>query len=560
MNNSARKYRCLVFFIITLLRLNLSGQLLPDVASQVIEKLFLITDRKTYCVDENISFTALNTSPKYHKNIEWSKVLYVELISHNGSSLAKQKFILNEYSCVGNFHIPESISSGMYYLKAYTKWMRNFSTKNYSYTPIKIVNPQVTELSPFTSNGSHEWNYSIKKLETNDDIIIDVKEEDHNSRVKVEFQIENNLYYPTTASIAVVQKDLFKNEYYSFGFETKSDSLYTYLPETRGISISGEIINDNDTNGLSFSPVHATVFNRFTQNFSALSNEKGKFYISFNEMKGVHEVFITTRSNSQNKPTILIDNDFCSKPVSLPQLDFSLTEEEKTIINQISLNQQITKYFADNNTDNSAYDTLFKLPFYGIPDYEVVFKDFITLPTLQDYIHELMPNVSVRQKNKQRYLKILGESTEMSLFEPLVLIDLIPVFDIERLLSASPKNIDRAEIIIEPYIVGSQIYGGVVSFFSKKGDFAGVELPSWGNFLKFKMYSKNQYNCVIPTNDIRTPDNRTCLLLESIQLQRKEKKLLSFQTSDIHGDFIIFVIGVNDSGELLYNSKTIKVK
>jgi len=105
------------------------------------EKIRLFTDRDIYCVNENIYFTAEYSCINELDSLEWSKVLYVELIKWNGVKLVQMKLKLTRPGTLGSLEIPGNINSGNYYLSAYTKWMRNFSARDYAYLLVKIVNP-----------------------------------------------------------------------------------------------------------------------------------------------------------------------------------------------------------------------------------------------------------------------------------------------------------------------------------------------------------------------------------------------------------------------------------
>ncbi len=105
------------------------------------ERIRLFTDRNLYCVNESIFFTADYSCINVADSIIWSKVLYVELITWNGVKLANLKLKLDKSGSSASLRIPGDLLSGNYYLRAYTKWMRNFSTNDYAYRLIKIVNP-----------------------------------------------------------------------------------------------------------------------------------------------------------------------------------------------------------------------------------------------------------------------------------------------------------------------------------------------------------------------------------------------------------------------------------
>ncbi len=93
------------------------------------ERIRLFTDRNLYCVNERIFFTAGYTCLNEADSILWSKVLYVELINWNGVKLGNLKLKLDKSGSSASLRIPGDLLSGNYYLRAYTKWMRNFSIK-----------------------------------------------------------------------------------------------------------------------------------------------------------------------------------------------------------------------------------------------------------------------------------------------------------------------------------------------------------------------------------------------------------------------------------------------
>ncbi len=105
------------------------------------EEIFLETDRQFYCIDERIYFEARYTFNHPIDDVHWSNVIYVELIRWNGDRIVQAKFKLYENSASGYLTIPKTMLSGNYYIRAYTKWMRNFAVEDYIYRLVKIINP-----------------------------------------------------------------------------------------------------------------------------------------------------------------------------------------------------------------------------------------------------------------------------------------------------------------------------------------------------------------------------------------------------------------------------------
>ncbi len=71
------------------------------------EAFAVFTDRNLYIVGENILFTVYNLSDKALKDIGWSTVLYVELVSSEKEPLIQEKFRLGQGGINGYIKIPE---------------------------------------------------------------------------------------------------------------------------------------------------------------------------------------------------------------------------------------------------------------------------------------------------------------------------------------------------------------------------------------------------------------------------------------------------------------------
>src|SRR5210317_774880 len=131
MRNIAFTYGRMILVILVLLsakQLNAQTPYDPefsDEASRIREQLQVFTDRSIYAVDETIFFVAEHRLSGKIGEHPWSSVLYVELIASNGEALVQAKFRLSGGRTEGSMHIPAEAMTGNYYLKCYTRWMRN---------------------------------------------------------------------------------------------------------------------------------------------------------------------------------------------------------------------------------------------------------------------------------------------------------------------------------------------------------------------------------------------------------------------------------------------------
>ncbi len=84
------------------------------------ENIYLQLDRPSYWANDDIWYKAYLETQTDSLNI------YVELISPSGKVLQKKIYLAIDGLAYGELHIPDTTSSGVYQIRAYSNWMRNF--------------------------------------------------------------------------------------------------------------------------------------------------------------------------------------------------------------------------------------------------------------------------------------------------------------------------------------------------------------------------------------------------------------------------------------------------
>ncbi|MFA9391281.1 MAG: hypothetical protein ACERKD_15840 [Prolixibacteraceae bacterium] len=112
------------------------------------ENIYLQLDRPSYWANDNIWFKAYLESKIDSSNI------YVELISPTGKIIQKNIYLAVDGLAYGDIHLPDTISSGVYHIRSYTNWMRNFDESSFFHQNIiiwntndKIINSEKEALS-----------------------------------------------------------------------------------------------------------------------------------------------------------------------------------------------------------------------------------------------------------------------------------------------------------------------------------------------------------------------------------------------------------------------------
>ena len=123
------------------------------------EKLFVHTDRTSYLAGEIAWFKIYDVDASFHKPLEVSSVAYVEILDRENKSVVQAKIKLQEGKGKGSLYLPVSLSSGVYRLRAYTRWMKNFPPEFYFEEDINIIN---TLKAPEALIGTKELQYDVQ--------------------------------------------------------------------------------------------------------------------------------------------------------------------------------------------------------------------------------------------------------------------------------------------------------------------------------------------------------------------------------------------------------------
>ncbi|SHL61097.1 hypothetical protein SAMN05443543_10390 [Flavobacterium flevense] len=137
MPESFCKTLSLLYFLLSIVFLNAQDR--KDIAD--IEKVYLHTDRNTYFLGEDLWYKAYNVRASNNLLFDNSNILYVELISADSKIIARNKTNLEMGLGHGDFHLTDSlgVKPGVYQLRAYTNWNRNFGDDFVFQKDIEII-------------------------------------------------------------------------------------------------------------------------------------------------------------------------------------------------------------------------------------------------------------------------------------------------------------------------------------------------------------------------------------------------------------------------------------
>lgn len=560
MNKRIAYFRELCFILIVLL-FSEGTSFAQDVKILKNEKVVLATDRVCYVAGGKILFSAFNCSSSELRELDWSKVFYLELVSADNTPFSQEKFKFSGNGSKGELHIPSNIPSGMYYLKGYTRWMRNFSTEEYAWKVLKILNPESTAVI----NGNIDCKY--KEEDRSEIQITGVDKLLPRQNFNFEILFSNLKDSIVRATVAVVRKGTnLTVDCPETSQIQKTESVLSefpeYLPETRGLSLNGRVFDISTKQPVSKSIMFVSELLRNPNMYCAVSDDSGQFHIPV-VGNGLSKEFFISAIKDGLPCAFEVENNFCSRPINKPAMRFTLTEEENDIFRKIVVANNILHLYSHDNKlkpqtgkENSAQ------MFYGQTKILVDLDKYVKLPDLEEVFKELIPSVSVAHRRKISEFIVFGEFGERFIFPPLVLVDQVPIMDVESILNIKPSKIKTIEVKNVLYKRSDVLFGGIISLTSRNEDMAGVELPEESQFFEFETLKSEKgiktlsINSNIPNQPFY--DN-TLFWNPNLIIDQSNKINCQFEVGDEYGDFEVLVTAVTANGKLIRKSKSISI-
>jgi hypothetical protein len=342
-----------------------------------------------------------------------------------------------------------------------------------------------------------------------------------------------------------------------------------FIPEVGGHLISGNIKNrktgepvKNENISLSF--VGKSALCQF-----AKTNEKGEFHFSTSE-HGTREIVIQPLSDQITDYYVELENSFPPAIKKYSPGSFIPDTSKLPVINNVIISAQINNIY-EPYTPAAGINTAIrsKPNFYGKPDNTILLSKYIELTSLKEVVKEIIPGVSTVKKNDKINFKLYYQYQSKP-FEnnPLVLVDGVPVYDLEKVLSISSRDLEKIDVFTTRYYISDIVMDGILHFVTRKGNLDVIDLDRSVYRVQYDLpesghdFYSPDYSTGKLLND-RIPDFRNTLYWNAeMQTNKTGNASIEFYTSDESGEYVITVEGITKDGKtgastmpLIINSK-----
>ena len=365
------------------------------------------------------------------------------------------------------------------------------------------------------------------------------------------------------------------NDYLIFfrpGFAESANSQDPYiaatdhLPEIPGHLIRGTISDRISGQPLSNENIILSFVGKTARCLFTKTDMNGNFNFVTKE-KGLQEIVIQPLTYS-SEAYVDLANPFQSNFINYDHGIFSIDTSRLEEINNVLVSMQIGEIYLP------YYQQMRSKPakpesenFYGKPDNTISMADYIELKSVREIVTELIPGVATTRNNGVINFRVHRPyQTQPYETGPLVLVDGVPVKDLDKVIEISASDIDKVDVLLERYFIKGNAVDGIIHFITKKGNLTAMEPDKSVFRMEYDLLQQQEdfYSPDYSADSVRNnhlPDFRNTLYWNpGLHTDAGGKVSVDFYSSDESVPYIIKVEGVSKNGIRGYASLPLVIK
>ncbi|MEO3405992.1 hypothetical protein AAFN85_18915 [Mucilaginibacter sp. CAU 1740] len=329
---------------------------------------------------------------------------------------------------------------------------------------------------------------------------------------------------------------------------------FTFLPERDGHLITGKVTNITTGAPAKDVVAYLSVPGKRVQLYAAESDTAGKITFNTKQLFGPGEIVAQTNTERDSIYRIDIASPFSEQYSAYVEPKFQLVTAMRKAVEEHSLAVQVQNTYTGTKLRNFYEPRVDSSGFYAAPYKTYLLDNYTRFTTMEEVLREYVKEVWVTRTQKRYHIKVLNGNGFLD-GDPLVLLDDVPVFNIDKVIAIDPLKVRKLEDVPFRYYWGPSVYEGVLSFTTYKGDLGGVEMDPRAVVLDYEgLQLQREFYSPVYENDMagksRLPDFRTTLYwTPNINTGGQQKGQASFYTSDMAGKYIGIVQGITGSGD-----------
>ncbi|GAB4004085.1 Plug domain-containing protein [Spirosoma migulaei] len=374
--------------------------------------------------------------------------------------------------------------------------------------------------------------------------------------------IESPEYYlqPETAEIAQATDNLmlthgWRRFRWNDVLSTQPKPVVRFIPEHNGALVQGTVTDPGTGKPMPNIQTYLSTPGKPVRLYVSRSDTAGRIKFEMQDFYGPKTLIVQTNPvDSLTKLTI--NSPFADAPPAKPLPEPAITEAQADQLLNRSVAMQVQSTYWGDRAIQYSYPAVDSAAFYGPPSESYLLDVYTRFPRMEEVLREYVLGVMPRKRQGHFRLNVLnGPYRAIFENEPLVLMDGVPVFDMDKVIEFSPLKIKQLDVVTNYYYLSPFLFHGIISFMTYKGDLAGFPLDTRlvkvdydGLQLQREFYAP-RYDRTPTKQTSRLPDARTLLYWNpSLQTNTQGKGRVEFYTSDQTGTYLVEVNGLTKDG------------
>ena len=286
-----------------------------------------------------------------------------------------------------------------------------------------------------------------------------------------------------------------------------------------------------------------------------MSDKEGRIKFELKKFYGSSQVILQTNTLQDSIYRIDITDPFSNNFSGTPVPLFTLQQNISKSLLQQSISMQVQNIYSGKNLKHFSVPAMDTTAFYIHPDQNYLLDNYTRFTTIEEVLREYVIMADVRKREGDFHFSLFDLANhQMFKTDPLVLLDGVPVFDLNKFMLVDPLKLNKLEVLNRKYFLGSSIFDGILNWTSYKGDMADYEPGAHATIIDYDglQLEREFYTPVYTTEDQQSshiPDFRNVLLWSPhIKIAGGASKEINFFTSDVPGKYMVLIQGITGSG------------
>ncbi|PTX21042.1 MG2 domain-containing protein [Pontibacter mucosus] len=346
----------------------------------------------------------------------------------------------------------------------------------------------------------------------------------------------------------------------------KQPAPLQYLPEYNGHLIQGKVTHRATGAPAPGIATYLSSPGKHIRLYNTISGTDGRVTFEAVNFFGERDIVVQSDFTKDSTYHFEIFSPFSDKYSTRKLPALNLTEQLAQELTLRHVQTQVQHAFVGSRANGIVTASPDTTTFYGTPDERYFLDDYKRFRVMEEVMREYVPGVMVRrQGGKFRFMVMNRPYRTVFQNNPMVLLDGVPVFDIDRIMAFDPLQVQRLDVVTSRFLNRGQVHEGVVSYTTYKGDLGGFELHSKALLQAYEGLQL-QREFYAPTYE--TPEQKQSRLADlrnllhwapALVLETGQQQQTHFYTSDQTGTYLVVVQGLTEDGHIGSKVLTLKV-